>query len=84
MIEPSDEEVNRFVHRLLHLRARRGLEPFAEACLIADACWQILDGPVPDWAVDLANAGEPGSRWCPVITAGLRGEANPSTPEQYR
>lgn len=69
-IEADDPEVNRFIHRALHLRARKGIEPYAEACLISDQCWPITEPP-PQWALDLAEAGDPGSKWCPVISPEL-------------
>lgn len=69
----EDEEVNLFLHRVLHLRARKGLEPYAEACMISDDCWNVLDGPPPTWAVELAEAGESASRWCPIVTPSLAG-----------
>lgn len=71
MIEASDPEVNRFIHRILHLRARKGRESYAEACMASDECWSPLDGPPPAWASALAEAGEPGSRWCPIISPEL-------------
>ncbi|WP_183093316.1 hypothetical protein [Nocardioides stalactiti] len=66
----EDEQVDRFVHRVLHLRARKGTLAFSEACLVAD-CWGEPLDSAPQWAVDLANVGEPGARWCPRISPNL-------------
>jgi|GEM_PF-4439747 len=71
MDEGLPDEVIHFLHRYTHLRARRGLDGYSEACMVADQCWPITEWPVPQWAVDLAAAGEPGSRWCPIITPTL-------------
>jgi hypothetical protein len=72
VIDATAPEVERYIHRLVHLQARRGLYGGAEACMVSDQCWSVLDGPPPTWAIDLANAGEPGSQWCPIISPDLR------------
>ncbi len=75
MIEASDPEVERYIHRLVHFRTRKGIDDHHEARMVSDSCWNVLDAPLT-WAVDLAEAGEPGSRWCPIITPELRAESD--------
>lgn len=65
----SDDEVYRFVHRTDHLRSRKG-HGFAEQCLVME-CWGYPIVDVPQWAIDLADSGAPGSQWCPVISPEL-------------
>jgi hypothetical protein len=62
--------VDVFVHRVLHLRCRKGLTGYPEEGLLVDCWWP---DPPPDTAIKAALLGEPGSVWCPHITGSLRG-----------
>lgn len=66
--DPDLLEVNRFVHRVDHLRWRKGLGPLPEGEFVAE-CWMMEEAP--GWALDLAASGAPGSRWCPQIRPDL-------------
>ena len=55
-----------FVHLYEHYVMRKRGQ---EITLIVD-CWQLVwFGPdsLPPWAEELADAGEPGTRWCPIL-----------------
>lgn len=60
--------VARFVHRVDHLQWRQGKGPLSSEGDYVGECWL---GVPPQWALDRAEAGEPGSRWCPLITPEL-------------
>ena len=67
-------QVNRFTHLYQHFVMRKRGH---EAALIAD-CWGLVwDGfdSLPDWAAEAADTGQPGTRWCPIITPELRTRA---------
>ena len=66
--DPELVEMNRFVHRVFHLRWRKGLGPVPEGAMVGE-CW--MPWPVPDWALALAASGAPGSQWCPLINPAL-------------
>lgn len=62
-------EIQRWVHAMVHLEARKGIGPLPEGEWVAE-CW-MPDTP-PGWALDLAGTGAPGSGWCPVLDPTLR------------
>jgi hypothetical protein len=64
------QEISRWLHRVDHLRWRKGLWVLPEGEMVAE-CW--MPDTAPEWALELAAAGEPGSRWCPQITPSLPG-----------
>lgn len=61
-------QVGWWLHRVQHLRWVKTSQPLPEAEMVAE-CW-APDVP-PGWAVDAAVAGEPGTRWCPVLCPDL-------------
>lgn len=69
-------QVTPWVHRVVHMWARQGkFEYPAEKNLIVE-CWHYpVFEDIPDWADALAEAGEPGSQWCPILTPELRSRA---------
>lgn len=66
--DPETVEVMRFIHRVEHLRWRKGLGVLPEGGWVAE-CW--MPYTAPEWAVHLAESGAPGTRWCPAITPEL-------------
>jgi hypothetical protein len=67
-------EIGRFTHLGQHLFARRAGVEYSLVPDCWDLVWNGLDS-LPPWAERLIEAGEPGSRWCPVITPGFRTRA---------
>jgi hypothetical protein len=67
-LDPVWLEVCHFLHRVEHLKWRKGLAALPESEYIAE-CWMPLSAP--SWALALAASGAPGSQWCPVITPAL-------------
>ena len=60
--------VEKWVHAVQHLKARKGMGPLPEGEWVAE-CW-MPDIP-PAWALALANSGAPGTVWCPVLSPHL-------------
>jgi hypothetical protein len=71
--ETEAQMVARFVHRVEHLRWRKGLGALPEHEWIAE-CW--MPGHAPEWARELAASGAPGSSWCPQIKPALTDTQN--------
>jgi hypothetical protein len=67
------QEVSQFVHRCEHLRWRQGRGALPDEASYVHECW--LPFPVPPFAAALAEAGEPGGTWCPLIDPALRDRA---------
>lgn len=61
-------QVLHFVHRVEHLRWRKGFGLLPEGEYVGD-CW--MPYAVPSWALELARSGVPGSRWCPLLDPAL-------------
>jgi hypothetical protein len=57
-----------FLHRVDHLRWRKGLGVLPEGGWVAE-CW-FPDHP-PAWALASAAAGDGGRQWCPRINPNL-------------
>ena len=65
---PETVQIMLFLHRVDHLRWRKGLGPLPESAWVAE-CW--MPEPAPAWALASAAAGESGSHWCPKLCPAL-------------
>jgi hypothetical protein len=66
--QPSLVEIDRFVHLMVHLMARRGLLAYDEAQMVSD-CWEAS---TPSWALALADREAHPRQWCPALDPSLR------------
>jgi hypothetical protein len=68
--EPDAVDVLRFVHRVQHLEAAKGLGRYTPTALVLQ-CWNHPIGELPEWAQDAAAANHPATEWCPILNPGL-------------
>ena len=67
--EPTWAELDLWVHLTSHLRAQNGRSPYRPVLFVFD-CW-FPEALPPDWAIEAAQAIEPGWQWCPRISPDL-------------
>lgn len=72
--EPTFAELDLYAHLVSHMRAQKGRGPYRPPLFVLD-CWFALGELPPDWAVEMAEANEPGWKWCPRISPGLLARA---------
>ena len=68
--DPSPQDFALLVHLLEHLRCQHGRSGHPAVMMVSD-CWFFAPVELPAWAIEAAQANEPGWTWCPLTNPNL-------------
>jgi hypothetical protein len=77
---PTPQEFSQLLHYFEHKLWANGHGCFGKEAPYIAECW-FNHGGAPEWALRRAQEGQPGARWCPILTPSLTEDPSPSAPQ---